>query len=162
MSEGPHSELRRAARLAAIQALYQMEQTGEPHITVIAQFTDHRFGGDDDIDMSKVDKEFFTQIIEGVIQFQDDIDAKIAQNLSQGWKLSRLNMTLRALLRAGTFEVLRRPDVPALVVIDQYVSLAADFFDDKEAGFVNGLLDRLARAIRAAEFGITGPQAVGE
>lgn len=154
--QGGHAKFRRAARLSAVQGLYQMEQTGEISKVVIRQFAEHRFGLTREGKGSGIDEAFFADIMDGVILFQSDIDAKISEYLSKNWKLSRLDMTLRAILRAGVYEIMRRPDVPALVIIDQYVSIAADFFDAKEAGFVNGTLDRLARSARTVEFGITG------
>lgn len=159
MNSGTHAKLRRAARLSAVQALYQMDISGYPSKTVINEFLNHRFGHADEVGMVEADEAFFEDIVTGVIQFQDDIDALISDHLSAKWSLKRLDKTLRAIMRAGAYEVMRRPDVPALVVIDQYVSIAADFYNGKESGFVNGALDRIAKKVRAAEFGVTGPTA---
>ena len=152
MKGGPHSKLRRRARLSAIQALYQMDISGHPSKTVIMEFLNHRFGHEDEVGYVAVDEVFFEEVVKGVIDFQDEIDTEIKAHLSEKWKISRLDKTLIALLRAGSFEILRRPDVPAPVIIDQYVSLAADFFDTKQAGFVNGALDKMAKKHRNAEF----------
>ncbi len=156
MSKGPHSKLRRAARTAAVQALYQLDISDELSGTVIKQFVEHRFGRADEQKSPSVDEEFFQDIVEGVIKYQSEIDASISDQLSEKWKLKRLDLTLRAILRAGGYEILRRPDVPALVIIDQYVSIAADFFEGKEPGFVNGAMDQMAKAVRKAEFGLVG------
>ena len=150
------AELRRASRLAAVQALYQMEISGEPSKAVIQQFLDHRFGEADEPGTLKTDEAFFEDLVLGVVREQEKIDQAIAAHLSEKWSLKRLDMTLRALMRSAGYEVMARPDVPALVVIDEYVSLATEFFDDKEAAFVNGALEKLAKKVRAAEFGLTG------
>ena len=104
----------------------------------------------------EADEEFFIDLVHGVIEFQDNIDNEISDHLTKNWRLSRIDKTLRSLMRAGVYELSRRPDVPALVIIDQYVSIAVDFFDDKEAGFVNGIIEKIAKKIRQAEFGIVG------
>ncbi|MEP3891740.1 MAG: transcription antitermination factor NusB [Hellea sp.] len=156
MSKGPHSKLRRAARLGAVQALYQMDVGGTLSTSVVKEFIEHRFGHEDEPDYIAADEAFFTDIVEGVVKFQDDIDKSISDNLSAKWTLKRLDLTLRAIMRCAGYEIQRRPDVPALVIIDQYVSIAADFFEGKEPGFVNGALDKMAKAVRAAEFGMIG------
>lgn len=136
--------------MAAVQALYQMDISGTPSNTVIEEFTEHRFAG------QKVDQDFFEDVVKGVIQFQETIDTNIADHLSAKWSLKRLDMTLRAIMRAGCYEISRRPDVPALVVIDEYVAVASNFFEGSEPSFVNGALDKFAKSVRAAEFGLTG------
>ena len=156
MSKGPHAKLRRAARTAAVQALYQLDMGDEITGTVIKQFTEHRFGQEDKKDFVSVDEEFFKDIVEGVVKYQDDIDKSIADKLSEKWTLKRLDLTLRAILRAAGYEIQRRPDVPAIVIIDQYVSISSDFFEGKEPGFVNGALDKMAKEVRKAEFGLVG------
>jgi len=157
MSKGPHAKLRRAARTAAVQALYQLDMSDELSGTVIKQFIEHRFGHEGEKDFVAVDEEYFQDIVEGVVKFQDDIDKSIAAKLSEKWSLKRLDLTLRAILRAAGYEIQRRPDVPALVIIDQYVSIASDFFEGKEPGFVNGALDKMAKDVRKAEFGLIAP-----
>lgn len=153
--QSPLPVRRRAARLAAVQALYQMDMSGEGDKPVIRQFQDHRFGHRDEVGKIEADEEFFSDIVEGVVAHQADIDAAITNHLSAKWSLKRLDSTLRAIMRAGSYEVLRRPDVPALVIIDEYVSIASDFFDGgKEPGFVNGALEKLAKHTRKAEFGM--------
>lgn len=150
---------RRAARMSAVQALYQMDVGGEPSKAVIFEFRNHRFGHEDEPDMIVADEEFFEEIILGVVAGQADIDKIIADHLSEKWSLKRIDITLRAIMRAGTFEIMSRPDVPAPVVIDEYVSIASDFFEKNEPGFVNGALERIAKKIRAAEFGLPGAMA---
>jgi N utilization substance protein B len=150
MSKIPHSQTRRNARMGAVQALYQMDVGGAVSGAVIDEFKEHRF------DEGAADEVFFQEIVEGVVAFQDDIDKTISEHLSETWSLKRLDMTLRAIMRTGAFEMMRRPDVPALVVIDEYVSIAAAFFDDKQPAFVNGALEKIAKKVRAAEFGLIG------
>lgn len=144
---------RSKARLSAVQALYQMDISGIQLDSVIEEFSNHRISAED------VDLEFFEDVLRGVIQFQDAIDQDIAGQLSEKWSVKRLDMTLRAIMRAGCYEISRRPDIPALVIIDEYVSVAAEFFEQSEPAFINGALDRFARKTRAAEFGITGQDA---
>ena len=150
---GSTPRLRRQARLSAVQALYQMDLTGRPHKGVVKEFLDHRFGFDDEPGMVAADEPFFEDLVDGVVRRQDDIDERLDRQLPDTWPLRRLDMTLRALLRVGVYEVTQRPDVPAAVVIDEYVTLAGAFFDGKEAGIVNAVLDKIARSVRSAEFG---------
>ncbi len=149
-------EERSAARLAALQALYQLEMTGNAPDEVIQEFIDHRFGRDSGRN-SRHDEAFFADIVHGVLRHQIEIDRSVARSLAAGWTLARINSILRALLRAATYELVARRDVPAKVVIDEYVELARDFFEGDEPGFVNAVLDRLAHRKRAAEFGETPP-----
>lgn len=152
---GTLPERRRAARLAAVQALYQMDMSGEGDKPVIRQFRDHHFGHRGEPGKVEADEEFFEALIEGVVAFQKEIDLAIADHLSAKWSLKRMDITLRAIMRAASFEVMQRPDVPALVIIDEYVSISADFFDDgKEPSFVNGVLEKFAKQVRSAEFGL--------
>ncbi len=153
---GANPKLRRAARVAAVQALYQMDLSSEPQKSVIRQFLDHRFGQKDETGMITADEAYFEDIVNGCVAFQDDIDLAISGKLSEGWPIRRLDMTLRATLRAATYEIMRRPDVPALVIISEYVDIAGDFFDGKEPGMVNGIVENIAKDIRAAEFGLIG------
>ena len=148
--KGPHSKLRRAARLAAVQALYQLDVGDGTTLNVVDEFKEHRFTG------TPTDEEFFQDIVEGVVRNQASIDKTVAAHLSEKWSLKRIELTLRAILRAGTYEIHHRPDVPALVIIDQYVSIAADFSQGKQPGFINGALDKIAKDVRKAEFGLVG------
>jgi len=152
---GANPKLRRISRVSAVQALYQIEVGDAPHKTVKREFLDHRFGYDDEPGMVHADEPYFEDIVDGVIGFQKDIDAAIEVKLSDKWPLRRLDATLRALLRAASYEIIRRPDVPALVIIAEYMAIAGDFFSGKEPGIVNGVLDKIAKEVRAAEFGLT-------
>jgi N utilization substance protein B len=149
---GATPKLRRQARISAVQALYQMDLTGATSKPVIFEFLNYRFGFEDEEGMVAADETFFEELVEGVVREQDEIDAKLDKQLPEKWPLRRLDMTLRALLRAGVFEAMKRPDVPALVVIDEYVNIASDFFEGKEPGIANAVLDKIARDVRKAEF----------
>jgi len=161
---------RSAARMAALQALYQLEMTGAAPDEVIEEFVRHRFGrnlegnlegdlegGPDAGNAAPEDKVFFADVVKGVLRHQTEVDRAIARGLASGWTLSRIDSILRALLRAAVYELVARRDIPAKVVIDEYVDLARDFFHGDEPGFVNAMLDRLAHAKRATEFGETPP-----
>ena len=140
---------RTVARLAAVQALYQMEVASVGVEAVIREFTDHRFGRElGDATLADADEAFFAEVVRGVVAAQAEIDAAIARRLAQGWRLERVDATVRAILRSAAFELTRRADVPAEVVIDEYVELAKSFFEGSEPGFVNGALDALARDAR--------------
>ena len=156
MPKQSHSALRHAARLSAVQALYQMDVSQQPSKTVIKEFLDHRFGHEDEPGMICADEDFFEEVVTGVVTRQTVIDEAIAEHLSEKWSLKRLDMTLRAIMRAAAFEITQRPDVPALVIINEYVAITDEFYEGKEPGFVNGALDKLAKQVRAAEFGLTG------
>lgn len=137
---------RSVARLAAVQALYQMEVSGAGAEAVVREFSEHRF--DRDVDghaMGAADEAFFSELVRGVVDTQADIDRAIARRLAEGWRLERIDATLRAILRAGAFELTRRTDVPHEVAIDEYVEIAKSFFEGPEPGFVNGALDGIAR-----------------
>jgi N utilization substance protein B len=149
---------RRAARFAAVQAVYQMELTGLDAETVTDEFVEHRFNSDPDIRaLGEPDQDFFGDVVRGVPHHQAEIDASIAKCLVEGWKLGRVDSILRAILRAGAYEFIARKDVPARVVIDEYVDLAHAFFEGDEIAFVNAVLDRMAHRKRAPEFGETPP-----
>jgi N utilization substance protein B len=154
----PLHEDRSAARLAALQALYQLEMTGTAPDDVIEEFVNHRFGQDSEAgNAAPQDEAFFADVVHGVLKHQNEIDRAIARGLASGWTLSRIDSILRALLRAAVYELVARRDIPAKVVIDEYVELSRDFFQGDEPGFVNAMLDRLAHAKRAAEFGEAPP-----
>ena len=142
---------RRAARMAAILALYQMESTGIGVERVISEFKEHRFSEKiDGVDLTKTDRAFFESIVAGVVEVQDRLDGYLRNHLASGWRLSRLSATVRATLRAGLFEMVRRPEVPFKVVIDEYLDIAASF-DENDTAFVNAVLDGAARDARADE-----------
>jgi len=140
---------RTVARLAAVQALYQMELAGEGVETVITEFSNFRFDGDIEGEaLAEADEAYFADIVRGVIESQRDIDAAIKARLASNWKLERIDATLRALLRSGAWELMKHPETPREVVIDEYVELAKAFFDEAEAKFVNAALDGVARDAR--------------
>ena len=139
-------QARSVARLAAVQALYQMEAAGAGVETVVREFSDHRFGGDmEGSPLAEADEVFFGQLVRGVVKDQFAVDQAVAKHLAAGWRLDRLDATLRAILRAGAFELTERRDVPVEVAIDEYVELAKSFFEGPEPGFVNAALDAIAR-----------------
>lgn len=137
---------RSVARLAAVQALYQMEVSGAGAEAVVREFSEHRF--DRDIDghtLAEADENFFGEIVRGAVEGQAEIDRAIANRLAEGWRLERIDATLRAILRAGAWELMKRPDVPHEVAIDEYLEITKSFFEGPEPGFVNGALDGIAR-----------------
>jgi N utilization substance protein B len=147
---------RSVARLAAVQALYQMEVSSIGVESVIREFTEHRFDralegveGEGDT-LAAADEAFFAELVRGVVSEQKRVDAAIAKRLAENWRLERLDATVRAILRAGAYELANRPDVPTEVAIDEYVEVAKSFFEGTEPGFVNGALDGVARDVRPA------------
>lgn len=141
---------RTVARLAAVQALYQMELAGEGVETVISEFSNHRFDADIEGEMlAEADEDWFAEVVRGVVTGQKEIDAAVKARLASNWRLERLDATLRALLRCGAWELRERPEVPKEIVIDEYVELAKAFFDAAEAKFVNAALDGVARDARS-------------
>ncbi len=145
---------RTAARIAAVQALYQIEMSGAPADEVIAEFRAHRLSESDR--QPAADVKLFSTLTAAASVRRADVDKLIAGALAEGWALERLDSVMRALLRAGVCELMEFTDVPARVVIDQYVDVAHAFLAAKETGFVNGVLDRLARALRPQELGAAG------
>ena len=144
---------RSAARLAAVQALYQIDVGGAETEDVVAEFQRHRLGvATDDTPALEVDGALFAELTRGAGARRGEIDALIVDALADGWTVGRLELLLRAVLRVGTFELLARPEAPAKVVIDEYIDVAHAFFGQGVPGFVNGVLDRLAHELRPAEF----------
>ncbi len=140
---------RSAARLGAVQALYQHEMGGEAIPALLHQFHAHRLGQEiEGADYAEADTAFFDDVVKGVAARQAEIDTLIAGALATGWSLERLDRPMRALLRAAVYELLARGDVAAATVIDEYVDVAHAFDEDKQAKFVNGLLDTVARRVR--------------
>jgi N utilization substance protein B len=139
---------RGAARLAAVQALYQMDVGRQPLEDTLAQFNAHHLGREIEGEQYlPADADFFRQIVSGVIKAQLEIDPAIDSALSDGWPVTRIDATLRAILRAGAFELLRRRDIPQKVVITEYVDIAKAFYADDAAGMVNGVLDAIAKTV---------------
>jgi len=147
----PMGPARTRARLAAVQALYQMDMTQRDLSVVLEEFLDHRF---QTVEIyAGADRSFFRDIVTGVAERQSEIDPHVASHLAQGWRLSRIDSILRAILRSGVYEIVARRDVPARAIINEYVEIARDFFGGEEPAVVNGVLDRVAREKRQGEFG---------
>jgi N utilization substance protein B len=143
------SRSRSAARLAAVQALYQQEMENIPVARLLREFHEHRLGARiEDAQYLDAERDFFDDVVSGVDARRTEIDEAIAAKLAQGWSLDRLDRPMRAILRAGTYELLARRDVPVGSVISEYVDVAHAFYDKRESGFVNGLLDAIARESR--------------
>ncbi|MFQ6018348.1 MAG: transcription antitermination factor NusB [Kiloniellaceae bacterium] len=154
------SPRRSAARLAATQALYQIEMAGGSAEAVLREFLDHRVGEEvDGLRLPAVDRAMLGDLIKGVVAARKALDDMLAAVLEADWPVERLETLLRVVLRAGAYELSERPDVPARVIVTEYVDLAHAFFSGKEPGLVNGVLDRLARALRTEEFAQDGPPA---
>ena len=148
---GSARQARSVARLAAVQALYQMETAGAGAETVIREFSDHRFNRDiEGVRLAHADESFFGALVRGVVADQDAVDAAVRRRLARGWRLDRIDATARSILRAGAYELIRRRDVPAEVAIDEYVEIAKSFFEGPEPGFINAALDAIARDERPA------------
>lgn len=144
---------RGAARLAAVQALYQMDVAGTPLNEILAEFESHWIGREvEGSEYLPAEAAFFREIVSGFLHQQRRLDPIIDRALAGGWPLKRVEALLRAVLRAGAFELDQRPDIPARVVISEYVDVANAFLDRDETGMVNAVLDLLARQLRAAEF----------
>jgi len=143
------SQARSAARLAAVQALYQREMEGGELAPLLHEFHQHRIGQViEDAHYADADVDFFDDVVSGAVARGDDIDAAITARLAKGWTLARLDKPMKAILRAGSYELIARPDVPHASVISEYVDVAKAFYDKKESGFVNGLLDAIAKDVR--------------
>ncbi len=145
-------EQRSAARLAAVQALYQMDLTQKSVPDVLAEFEAHWIGREiEGVEMMEAEAAFFRDIVVGVVGDQVMIDRQIDETLADGWPLARVEAVLRAGLRAGGYELLRRKDVPAKVVISEYVDVIRAFYEGEETGMANAVLDRMARTWRTGE-----------
>jgi N utilization substance protein B len=147
---------RSAARLAAVQALYQMDLAGAGLNEILAQFESHWIGREvEGAQYLPVEAAFFRDLVSGVVREQRGLDPLIDKALAKGWPLKRIETVLRAVLRAGAYELAHRRDVPARVVVSEYVDVAGAFVDADETGLVNAVLDELARQLRTGEFGGT-------
>jgi len=144
---GPRS----AARLAAVQALYQLEMSDDPKpALVIEEYIRHRLGAEIEGDQYvEADQDLFADITEGGWGRRAEWDEAITPCLSSDWSLERLENIIRAIFRAGAYELAARPDVPTAVIINEYVDVAHGFYERSEAAFVNGVLDKLAKSLRA-------------
>ncbi|MBO9503301.1 transcription antitermination factor NusB [Qipengyuania flava] len=146
MSQNPKSQARSAARLGAVQALYQQQMEGTALAKLLNEFHQYRLGRViEDEEYAEADVDFFDDIVAGVDARRAEIDDKLTGRLADGWTLARLDKTMLQILRAGAYELLGRPDVPKASAISEYVDVAKAFFDDREAKFVNGILDAIAK-----------------
>ena len=145
----PRSQARSAARLAAVQALYQQHMEGTALVKLLDEFHQHRLGMEvDDEQYAQAEVDFFDDIVGGVDARRDEISELLVSKLAEGWTLARLDKTMLQILRCGTYELLARADVPAAAAINEYVDVAKAFFDDREAKFVNGILDAVSKEAR--------------
>ncbi|HSJ78571.1 MAG TPA: transcription antitermination factor NusB [Erythrobacter sp.] len=155
MNHAPKSQARSAARLAAVQALYQLHMEKTALAKLLDEFHQHRLGravddeGEGEPVYAEAEVEFFDDVVRGVAARLDEIDALVASKLAAGWTTARLDKTMLQVLRAGAYELLARRDIPVAVAINEYVEVAKAFFDDTEARFVNGVLDAVAKDARA-------------
>jgi len=153
-SEKKAGTIRRSlARLAAVQALYQIDLSDAPVDNVIAELRER---GEDEESLGEADDPLFADLVRGAAANRDDLDGLLNEALAPDWTLARLEAVLRALLRAGAYELLARLEIPARVTLNEYVDLAHAFFSGKEPGLVNAVLDRVARRLRPDEVGSSG------
>ncbi|SMQ60385.1 NusB antitermination factor [Altererythrobacter xiamenensis] len=149
MNSPARSQARSTARLAAVQALYQQQMEGTALARLLDEFHQHRLGKEIDEDhYGEAEVDFFDDIVSGVDARREEIDELVIGKLSTGWTLARLDKTMLQILRSGAYELVARKDVPTAAVINEYVDVAKAFFDDREAKFVNGILDAIARDVR--------------
>ena len=144
------SQSRSAARLAAVQALYQIEMEGTPLASLLDEFHRHRLGAEIEGDQyAQAEVAFFDDVVKGADARRDEIDELLSGKLAEGWRLERLDKTMLQILRAGAWELLARADIPTATAISEYVDVAHAFFEAREAKFVNGVLDAVAKAVRS-------------
>ena len=143
------SKSRSAARLAAVQALYQHEMESTAQAKLLDEFHQHRLGREiEDEQYAEADVAFFDDLVGGALARREEIDALLGDRLAEGWSLARLDKTMLQILRAGAYELLARPDIPTGTAISEYIDVAHAFFEAREAKFVNGVLDAVAKAVR--------------
>jgi len=155
MNTPARSQARSAARLATVQALYQMQMEGTALARLLNEFHQHRLGREvDDEDhegevFADAEVDFFDDIVSGVDARRKEIDELLVGKLADGWTIARLDKTMLQILRAGAYELMARADVPTATAINEYVDVAKAFFDDREAKFVNGILDAIGKDVRS-------------
>jgi N utilization substance protein B len=148
MNKAKH-QARAAARLAAVQALYQHDMEGTEIAPLLDEFHRHRLGAEiEDVQFAAADKVHFDDVVKGTIARIGEIDATLQAKLADGWKLERLDKTMLQLLRAGTYELMARSDITTGTAISEYVDVAHAFFEERDAKFVNGVLDSVAKSVR--------------
>lgn len=142
-------QARAVARLGAVQALYQQQMEGTPLIQLLDEFHMHRLGAEiEEIQFAEAERTFFDDVVKGTLARRDEIDELLESKLAEGWSLARLDKTMLQILRAGAYELMARADVPTSTAISEYIDVAHAFFDAREAKFVNGVLDAVAKAVR--------------
>ena len=150
MAGSTRSRSRSAARLAAVQALYQEDMEKTPLKVLLHEFHHHRLGATiEDVEYAEAEVDFFDDLVSGVHTRSEELDGLIAGKLADGWTLARLDRPMRQILRAGAYELVARADVPTGTVISEYVDVAHAFYDKRESAFVNGLLDAIAKDVRS-------------
>jgi transcription antitermination protein NusB len=143
------SKSRSAARLAAVQALYQQSMENTPMAKLLHEFHQHRLGATlEGATYAEAEVDFFNDVVKGVDARREEIDALVAESLASGWTMARLDKPLTQILRAGTYELLARADIPTGSIIGEYLDVADAFYDRKEKGFVNAVLDQVAKVTR--------------
>lgn len=143
------SQARAASRLAAVQALYQHDMEKTPLAQLLDEFHRHRLGAEiDDDQYAQAETAFFDDLVKGVLARREEIDTLLQSKLAESWKLDRLDRTMLQILRAGAYELLARADVPTAAAISEYLDVTHAFFENREAKFVNGVLDSVAKAVR--------------
>jgi len=148
-NQAPKSQARSVSRLAAVQALYQQQMENTALTRLLNEFHMHRLGQEiEDDQYADAEVDFFDDIVTGVDARRDEIDELLQSKLADGWKIARLDKTMVQILRCGTYELLARADISKRIVISEYIDVAHAFFDEKEAKFVNGVLDGIAKQVR--------------
>jgi N utilization substance protein B len=149
MSAPARSRSRSAARLAAVQALYQQEMERTPVAMLLHEFHHHRLGATiEDVEYAEAEVDFFDDLVRGTSERKAELDQLISARLAKGWALARLDKPMLQILRVGAYELVARIDVPTATVISEHIDVAKAFYDNKEAAFVNGLLDAVAKDVR--------------
>ena len=152
-SQDRRANKRGAARLAAVQALYQMDLASTPLHEILAEFESHWIGREVEGEQYlPAEAAFFREVVGGVVADQRKLDPLIDDALARGWPLKRIETVLRAILRAGAYELDKRSDIPARVIVSEYVDVAHAFVEKDETGLINAVLDRIARQLRTSEF----------
>ena len=149
MTMTDRTRARSASRLAAVQALYLYDMEQPAMAQLLDEFHMHRLGAEiEDVEYADADVAFFDDVVKGVAARREEIDGLVGARLAQGWSIARLDKTMLQILRAGTYELLARADVPRATAISEYVDVAHAFFEAREAKFVNGVLDAVAKDVR--------------
>ena len=148
-NQAPKNQARAAARLGAVQALYQFDMEGTRVIALLDEFHRHRLGAEiEDMQFAAAETAFFDDLVKGTLARREEIDELLSSKLAEGWRLERLDKTMLQVLRCGAYELIARPDIPTGTAIGEYVDVAHAFFEPRDAKFVNGVLDAVAKVAR--------------